>query len=100
MTGAKKNVAEMTAGEAMDELTFAEFEKLLKKAKRAAEKSEQTERAVFDALDDMCIDPSIIPSAAENAETLEEAIACYISYGEYSVAGIMREVRQAYGKGE
>lgn len=57
-------------------------------------------KAVFDALEDMCIDPDEIPSAAENAENLEEAICCFIDYGEYSVSGIMREVRAAYKEAE
>lgn len=48
----------------------------------------------------MCIDPDKIPSAAENAENLEEAICCFIDYGEYSVSGIMREVRAAYKEAE
>ena len=49
-------------------------------------------------LDDMCIEPDHVPSIAENADNLEQAITCYIAYGEYSVAGIMREVKEAYGK--
>lgn len=44
--------------------------------------------------------PDEIPSAAENAENLEEAICCFIDYGEYSVSGIMREVRAAYKEAE
>lgn len=48
----------------------------------------------------MCIDPDEIPSAAENADNLEEAICCFIDYGEYSVSGIMREVRAAYKEAE
>lgn len=51
-------------------------------------------------LEDMCIDQDEIPSAAENAENLEEAICCFIDYGEYSVSGIMREVRAAYKEAE
>jgi len=46
------------------------------------------------------IRPDEIPSAAENAENLEEAICCFIDYGEYSVSGIMREVRAAYKEAE
>lgn len=43
-------------------------------------------------------DPSEHPTAAENATTLEEAIACYVQYGEYTRSGIMREVMAAYTK--
>lgn len=71
---------------------------------RASEKKGRRKRAatkaVFDALEDMCIEPDEISSAAENAENLEEAISCFIDYGEYSVSGIMREVRAAYKEAE
>ena len=73
-----KKISEMTPGEALTEQALA----------------------VFDAIEDMCIDPDEIPSAAENAENLEEAICCFIDYGEYSVSGIMREVRAAYKEAE
>ena len=45
----------------------------------------------------MCIDADQISSEAENADNLLQAISCYIDYGEYGVAGIMKEVRGAYG---
>lgn len=91
-----KKISEMTPGEALTEQALAVFKRRLEQARKKAAAT----KAVFDALEDMCIDPDEIPSAAENAENLEEAICCFIDYGEYSVSGIMREVRAAYKEAE
>lgn len=94
----RKKKSDQSFMEMQDEIVFSIFERILKRAKAAAEKAQAAERMVFKALEDMCIDPSEIPTSAENAENLEEAIACFLEYDEYSVAGIMKEVREAYGK--
>ena len=93
-----KKISEMTPGEALTEQALAVFKRRLEQARKKA--VETATKAVFDALEDMCIEPDEIPSAAENAENLEEAICCFIDYGEYSVSGIMREVRAAYKEAE
>lgn len=72
-----------------------EIEKLIKRAKKAADKSRQTESDVFEALNNLCIDLDI-PSKAENAETLGDAISCYVNYGEFGLTNVMREIRSAY----
>lgn len=91
-----RKISEMTPDEALAEEALAVFKRRLEKAKRKAEESAFAENAVFAALDDMCIDAEEIPTAAENASNLKEAICCFLSYGEYSLSGIMREVRAAY----
>lgn len=70
-----KKISEMTPDEALTEQALAVFKRRLEQARKR-------------------------PSAAENAENLEEAICCFIDYGEYSVSGIMREVRAAYKEAE
>ncbi len=95
-----KKISEMTPGEALTEQALAVFKRRLEQARKKAVESAAATKAVFDAIEDMCIDPDEIPSAAENAENLEEAICCFIDYGEYSVSGIMREVRAAYKEAE
>lgn len=90
-----KKISEMTPGEALTEQALAVFKRRLEQARKKSVENAAT-KAVFDALEDMCIDQNEIPSAAENAENLEEAICCFIDYGEYSVSGIMREIREAY----
>lgn len=88
----------LTPEQAADELVLMEFEKLLKAAKRKAKAAQLAEDEVFKALQDMCIEPDEIPSEAENADNLQDAITCYLSYDEYSLKGIMHEVRNAYSK--
>lgn len=51
-------------------------------------------REVFYMLDRMGIDLSL-PTNAENADNLEDAILCYIQYGEYDLENIMREIQDA-----
>lgn len=95
-----EKISEMTPDEALTEQALAVFKRRLEQARKKSVESAAATKAVFDALEDMCIEPDEIPSAAENAENLEEAISCFIDYGEYSVSGIMREVRAAYKEAE
>ena len=88
-----KKISEMTPDEALTEQALAVFKRRLEQARKKAVESAAATKAVFDALEDMCIDPDEIPSAAENAENLEEAICCFIDYGEYSVSGITHTVK-------
>ncbi len=96
----KKPISEMTEQECNDELTFYSFEKLLRSAKAKYDRAQAAEAVVFQALEDMCIDAESVPTRAENAANLKEAISCFLCYNEYSVSGIMKEVRAAYGKQE
>lgn len=95
-----KKISEMTPDEALTEQTLAAFRRRLERAKRKSEESALASWAVFKALEDMCIDAEEIPTEAENASNLAEAISCFLDYDEYSVAGIMREVRAAYKEAE
>lgn len=91
-----KKISQMTQEEALAEEALTVFKRRLERAKRKAEESAAATQAVFAAIEDMCIDPDKIKTGAENADNLEEAINCFIQYGEYSVSGIMREIRGAY----
>lgn len=95
-----KKISEMTQDEILIESALKVFKRRLERAKRKAEESAAATSAVFKALEDMCIDADKIKTEAENADNLEEAINCFIQYGEYSVSGIMREVRGAYREAE
>jgi len=94
----REDIPNLTPEQAADELVFMEFEKALKLARRKAVTAHEAQRLVFALLDDMCIDADGTPSEAENAETLADAITCYLQYGEFSLSKIMREIRTAYGK--
>jgi len=92
----KKPASEITTEEALTEKEIRSFGQKLARAKAAYNAAHRTLEAVFRQLEDMCIDPSEVPTGAENACNLEEAINCYLLYGEYSRSGIMKEVRAAY----
>lgn len=92
-----KKITDLTPEEAQDELVLMGIEKLIRRAKRAADKSRQATAEVFEALDNMCIDLDT-PSEAENAEILGDAVSCYIDYGEFGLSNVMREIRAAYQK--
>lgn len=69
------------------DMTKSEFKKLLERGRKAHIKAELITNELFDKLEqDMGLRTSIlsdIPSNAENADNLEEAIHCYMQYGEY-----------------
>lgn len=94
----RKKKSDQSLMEMQDEIVFSIFERMLKRARNEAIKAQAAESVVFSALDDMCIDADLVETGAPNADNLADAISCFIDYGEYSVAEIMREVRGAYGK--
>lgn len=94
----REDIPKLTPEQAADELVFMEFEIALKSARRKSKTAQKAERLVFTLLDDMCIDADRIPSEAENADNLADAITCYLQYGEFSLSKLMREIRSAYGK--
>ena len=74
---------------------FILLRKGIETAKELQDKATEAEDLIFKVLDDLGIDPAKYNTAAENASNLAEAISCYISYGEYSVDGLMKEIRKA-----
>lgn len=96
----KKRASEITPAEALTEKEMNAFGQKLARAKTAYNAAHRALEAVFRQLEDMCIEPSEIPTGAENACNLEEAINCYLQYGEYSRGWIMREVRAAFAAAE
>lgn len=66
--------------------------KKIKTAKELQDKASYVQRLVFMAFDDLGIDLSKCPTNAENADNLEEAVLCYIHYGEFSFDGLANEI--------
>lgn len=68
-------------------MTKSEFKKFLERGRKAHIKADLITQELFNKLDeDMGLRHAIlsdIPSNAENADNLEEAIQCYMQYGEY-----------------
>jgi hypothetical protein len=76
-------------------MNLTELKKLLQKAKKAYDKAQEVESEVFLMLDVMGVNLDA-PTEAENADNLGEAITCYLQYGEYTVAGLLSEIREQY----
>ena len=52
--------------------------------------------SVMDAIEDIgIVDLSRFKTQAENADNLEEAMYCYIQYGEFDVDSIIKEIKVA-----
>lgn len=64
----------------------------IKKCNQAREyvlKMNSIMQEIFDELPNECLE---LPTDAENADTVEDAICCYIQYGEYSPENIWKEI--------
>lgn len=94
-----KPISELLPDEALDQSVLFVLDRKLQAARNAQKIADRHLQAFFDELENLCIDPSEHPTAAENASTLEEAITCYVQYGEYTRSGLLREIKSAYGKG-
>ncbi len=75
----------------MEELK--ELKKLINKARHHAIKENELIQDIFKILDDIEIDIEA-KTNAENANSLSEAITCHITYGEYDVNSIMKEIKK------
>ena len=90
-------ISDMSPEQERDELIMLPIKNMIQKAKRAYEKAQEAERVVFQALEAMRIDLDA-PTEAENADNLGEAVTCYLCYGEYSLAGLLAEIRAQHTK--
>lgn len=77
-------------------MTKTEFKKLLERGRKAHIKADEITQELFNKLEeDIGLRSSVlsdIPSNAENADNLEEAIQCYIQYGEYDPDSLWEEL--------
>lgn len=78
-----------------DDKIFSDIKVNIKKARKYAELSKEYETKVFNMLDDIGANTESYKTNAENASNLQEAICCYINYDEYSLEGLMEEIRNA-----
>lgn len=83
----------------MNNNSFSELRRLIQKARKKSIELNDATQAVFDALSDVDL---CVPTDAENADDLEQAINCYIQYGEYSIDELLDEIKLSkeytYGK--
>lgn len=95
----KKPISDMTPEECSDELVFSIFENMLKKARKKHTEAMAARGALYQALEDMCIDSCLaVCIGNQNEGTLGAMIESYVKFDEGSIAQIMKEVRGAYGK--
>lgn len=66
-----------------------EFIKKCKQARDYTAKAQELTREIFNALSDECVEK---PTKTLLAETIGEAITCYIEYGEYNPNDIWHEI--------
>lgn len=92
-----KAIYQMTPDEALDKSVEYELKVTLKKARKASQKADKELQNVYEILENMCIDLETATNA-ENANNLEEAVNCYVQYGEYSVNGLVEEIMKQYKK--
>lgn len=78
----------------MKKIVENKIRKLLDEAREAKWQAEEKERELYDAINYHFADPDLqsVPTEAENADNLEQAISCYIQYGEYDIDGIIKEL--------
>ena len=89
------DIPNLAAEQASDELVLMELKKLIKKARNQSKEADESLQKVHKALEDMCIELNV-PTNSENADDLEQAVNCYIQYGEYNLCGLMKEIRKQY----
>ena len=91
----REDIANMTPGECLDETVFASIKNKLKRVREMHKNSDRALASIYQALDDMCID-SDTPIDTESADTLGEAINCYVQYGEGSLSKLMSVIKARY----
>lgn len=70
----------------------------IKAARKAYVKAQEQEAAAFSMIENFIGDIENFPSDAENATNLQEAISCFLNYGEYDIKGIEKELHNAIPK--
>lgn len=65
--------------------------KSLQRVRQKYIEAEKELNNLYDFLSDINVDLEVATDA-ENADTLEEAIYCFVQYGEYNIDGILKEL--------
>ena len=75
------------------DITLKAVECLIKAARTEQRMLDSLLNKLFSELDGLGLDMDA-PTEAENVTTLDEAINCYVCYGEYSLEGLLKEIKQ------
>jgi hypothetical protein len=76
---------------------ITEVGKLLKKARTLQKKANEVSFCVYQTLESMGINLDV-PTRAENADCLDDAISCYIQYGEFGCKNLILEIQEQMNK--
>lgn len=90
-----KEISQMSSDEALNESIKLELKTALQKARKACKNADEELRKVYAILEDMCVDLDVATNA-ENADNLEQAVNCYVQYGEYNLKGLLSEILKQY----
>lgn len=78
-----------------EDTALADIEKLIKDARTEQKILNNMMDKLYRKLDELSIDLEVL-SKSENADCLGEAINCYIYYGEFSLKGLVEEIKEQY----
>ena len=75
----------------------SEFIRTMNSARNSFVKAQEKEQKIFDELEESFprLDLSKCITNAENADNVQEAIACFLQYGEYTPEEIWEEIKMA-----
>ena len=77
-------------------IDYKKLRSLIESARKKQVVAQNALGSVMEAIEDLgIIDLSRFETKAENASNLEEAICCYIQYGEFDVDSIIKEIKVA-----
>lgn len=77
-------------------IDYKKLRSLIESARKKQIAAQNALGSVMEAIEDLgIIDLSRFETKAENASNLEEAICCYIQYGEFDVDSIIDEIKAA-----
>lgn len=77
-------------------IDYKKLRSLIESARKKQIVAQNALGSVMEAIEDLgIIDLSRLETKAENASNLEEAICCYIQYGEFDVDSIIEEIKLA-----
>lgn len=77
-------------------IDYKKLRSLIEDARKKQVAAQKALGSVMDSIENMgVVDLSRFETRAENADNLEEAIYCYIQYGEFDVDSIIKEIKAA-----
>lgn len=77
-------------------IDYKKLRSLIESARKKQVAAQNALGSVMEAIEDLgIIDLSRFETKAENASNIEEAICCYIQYGEFDVDSIIEEIKVA-----